>query len=358
MLSRRDALLGLSALALGAESASAQEPFYKGKTLTVLINYAPGGPSDIEGRLLAKHIVKHIDGHPNILIQNKDGAGGLVGTNFVGELGPRDGTMVGYFTASAWKYVIEPDKYAVDFGSFEFIGYQPSGAVHYIRKDTPPGLKSPSDLLGVKQVIVGGLSADSAKDLLLRLTLDMLGVPFKYVTGFRSSVAARLAVQRGEVNLHSESTPGYLAVVATTLVKDGTVIPLYYDPYYEGDQLRIPQGMEDSGIESFPAFYRRVKGVDPSGPLWEAYRANCATDGAMLRTIAMPPGSPAAAQAALRTALERLNKDAEYAADAMKAMQFVPQYVTGPDISARMRKAMKISPEVRTFVLNYMRGKK
>ena len=107
----RTAALVFCGLVLGASSAAAQEPFYKGKRLTLVINFAAGGPSDIEGRLLAKHIAKHIDGAPLILVQNKDGAGGLVGTNFLGEVGPRDGSMFGYFTGAAWKYVIEPESH-------------------------------------------------------------------------------------------------------------------------------------------------------------------------------------------------------------------------------------------------------
>src|SRR5499427_1505409 len=108
------------AVAAFLSPAAAQEPFYKGKQLTLLINFAPGGPSDIEGRLLAKHIAKHIDGQPSILITNKDGAGGLVGTNYLGEVGPRDGSMAGFFTGAAWKYVTEPESNRVDLKSFEF----------------------------------------------------------------------------------------------------------------------------------------------------------------------------------------------------------------------------------------------
>ena len=193
-----------AACAIGMSTAVAQEPFYKGKRLTLLINFAAGGPTDIEGRLLAKHIVKHIDGQPQIIVQNRDGAGGLVGTNYVGEVGPRDGSMFGYFTGAAWKYVMEPEKHTVDFRTFEFVGYQPGSAVYYVRSDTPPGLKNAADILKAQGVVAGGLAVESSKDLLIRLTLDMLGVPHKYITGFRSSVNARLAVQRGEIHLHSE----------------------------------------------------------------------------------------------------------------------------------------------------------
>jgi tripartite-type tricarboxylate transporter receptor subunit TctC len=342
---------------LTATSASAQDPFYKGKRLTLLINFAAGGPTDIEGRLLAKHIAKHIDGHPQIIVQNRDGAGGLVGTNYVGEVGPRDGSMFGYFTGAAWKYVMEPEKHAVDFRTFEFIGYQPGTAVYYIRSDTPPGLKTAADILKAQGVVAGGLAVESSKDLLMRTTLDMLGVPYKYVTGFRSSVNARLAVQRGEIHLHSESTPGYFSVVEPSMVKTGMVVALYYDPYYDGVRFTVPPAMEGSTVLPFQEFYRKVRGGEPSGPLWDAYRTNLQVDSAMLRTVAMPPTSPPAAQAALRTALARLNEDKEYAAETMKAMQFVPHYETGADINERVRHALTVPPEIRTFVNNYMRGK-
>ena len=78
-----------AALALGITAARAEEPFYQGKRLTLLINFAPGGPTDVEGRLLAKHIIKHIAGNPLIVVQNKDGASGMVGAAYLGEVGDR-----------------------------------------------------------------------------------------------------------------------------------------------------------------------------------------------------------------------------------------------------------------------------
>jgi tripartite-type tricarboxylate transporter receptor subunit TctC len=76
----------------------------------------------------------------------------------------------------------------------------------------------------------------------------------------------------------------------------------------------------------------------------------------MLRLIAMPPGSPPAAVDALRAALARLNNDKDYAEEAMKIIQFVPQYETGPDINARIRKRIEVKPEVRRFVADYIRS--
>src|SRR5712691_8521670 len=79
------------------------EPFYKGKRLTLLINFAAGGPTDVEGRVFAKHLAKHIGAQ--IIVQNMDGAGGVVGAAYLGEVAPKDGTVAGYLSGTSWIYV-------------------------------------------------------------------------------------------------------------------------------------------------------------------------------------------------------------------------------------------------------------
>ena len=347
--------VGCAVFAAGPGSA-ADDPFYKGKRLNLMINFAPGGPTDIEGRLLAKHLVKHIDGHPSILVQNKDGAGGLVGTNYIGEIAPRDGTMLAYLTSPAWRSVVDPEVYRVDFKTFEFIGLQPSNAVYYVRADLPPGMQRDTDLMKAQGLVAAGLAADTSKDLLLRLTLDMLGVPYRYVTGYRSSNAARLAVQRGEASMHSESLPGYFAMVEPNLVKNGEVTPTWYDPSYDGRAFSVPKVMAGASILPFPDFYRKVKGGTPPGILWDVYRANLAVDQSMLRAVVLPPGSPPAAVEALRAAIARLNDDPDYAEEAIKTMQFAPRYETGADLNMRVRNALVVAPGIKSFVADYLKS--
>ena len=353
----RAALFGIGiCAALAATPAHAQDdPFYKGKRLTLLVNFAAGGPADIEGRLFAKHFGKHVDGNPNIIVQNRDGAGGLVGTNYLGELGPRDGTMAGYLTAAAWNYVIDPGSYRIDFSTYEFVAYQPVNVVYYMRADTPPGIKDGTGIMKATGLVAGGLAADSSKDLLIRLTLDMLGVPYKYVTGFRSSAPARLALQRGEINFFSESSPSYFGVVEPSIIKSGEAIAVWYDPIYDGNSFARFKQAESQGVPGFPEFHRKAKGAAPSGRLWDIYRTNLAVDSAMLRTVVLPPGSPPAAVDALRRAIERLNGDAEFAQEAQKSLQFVPHYTTGGDLNARVRRTLVVRPEIREFVTDYIK---
>ena len=357
MFSVRTALIAICAAGVVAVSAAhAEDPFYKGKRLTLMINFAPGGPTDIEGRLLAKHLAKHIDGQPLIIVQNKDGAGGLVGTNYLGEVAPKDGTMAGFLTSPAWRSVVDPEVYRVDFKTYEFIGFQPSNAVYYVRSDLPPGMKQGTDIMKAQGLVAGGLAVDTSKDLLIRLTLDMLAIPYKYITGFRSSNAARLALERGEISLHSESTPGYFGAVEPNLVKGGEAIPTWYDPSFNGEKFSVPKVMEGTGIPPFQEFYQKVKGGVPSGILWDVYRTNLAVDQAMLRALVMPPGTPQAAVDALRAAVVGLNADKDYAEEAFRIMQFVPQYETSADLNTRVRKTLVVKPEIKTFVNDYLKS--
>ena len=112
-------------MAMLASSAFADNSYYKGKRVTVLINFTAGGPTDIEGRLFAKHLADHIESRPQVIVQNMDGAGGMIGAGYLGEVAPKDGTMVGYFTGTAWRYANDPERFRTDFRTYDFLAYQP-----------------------------------------------------------------------------------------------------------------------------------------------------------------------------------------------------------------------------------------
>ena len=108
--------------------------------------------------------MKHIEGHPAIIVQNMDGAA-AVGAGYLGEIAPKDGTTLGYFTGSAWRYASNPERFRVDFRSYEFVAYQPGTSVAYIRTDVPPGIKQATDIVKATGVVAGGLGAENSKDL-------------------------------------------------------------------------------------------------------------------------------------------------------------------------------------------------
>ncbi len=348
------AAIGVCAAAIAASSAPAQEPFYKGKRLTLLVNFDAGSATDIDARVFARHFVKHIDGASQLLIQNMPGGGGANGTMYLGEVAPKDGTMVGFLTATAWNFAAEPERFRVDFKTYEHVGYTGGTAVYYMRKDVPPGIAKPTDIVKAKGLVSGGVNARTGRDISIRLTLDILGVPFRHVTGYGSGERARLALQRQEIHLYADTTPGYRGAVEGTLVKDGTVLPLWYDPMWNGKAFGKSKQVDGLPIKAFHEVYQEIFGKMPSGPHWEAYLALITLNGAMQRILSLPPGAPPGAVAALRAALERLNNDKEYHADALKTLGFIPEYDAGTHVAPQIRAALTVRPEIRTFVADYV----
>lgn len=341
----------LIAVTAFAGSANADE-FYKGKRLTVMINYGVGGPSDVEGRVFARHIGRLIDGHPNIVVQNIEGAGGLTGATWLGEVAPKDGSVLGHLTGVAWRYANNPERFRVNLLSYQFLGYQGATNIYYVRTDVEPGIATPADLLKAKGLVSGGLAPDSSKDLSIRLGLQMLGIEHKHVTSYRSSAHARLAMQQKEINFFAESPPSYRSLVHPDLVKRGVVLPVWHDP--AGEDLAVSPEVADLGIPPFHEYFRSVKGRMPSGELWDAYNTVRLVGGGMLRVLALPPGSPAAATEALNVALARMDKDQTYIDDVTKVLGFVPQYVIGPNINQQVRRALTVSPQMRAFMADYI----
>jgi tripartite-type tricarboxylate transporter receptor subunit TctC len=341
-------------LACTATHALAQEPFYKGKQLTLLVNFGAGSATDIDARIFARHFIKHVEGAPQLIIQNMPGGGGANGTMYLGEVAPKDGSMLGFITATAWNFAAEPERFRVDFKTYAHVGYTGGTAVYYMRKDVPPGINVPNDIVKAQGLISGGVNARTGRDISIRLTLDILGVPFRHVTGYGSGERARLALQRKEIHLYADTTPGYRGAVEGTLVKEGTVIPLWYDPQWNGKTFGKSKQVEGLPIKAFHEVYRDINGKMPSGRLWETYLALITLNGTMQRILSMPPGAPPAAVAALQAALDRLKHDREFHAEATKTLGFVPEYYAGADAASQINNALNVSPEVRKFVPEYI----
>ena len=345
--------LAAAATVLAASGASAAD-FFEGKTLTVVINYPPGGSSDIEGRLVARHLGPQIPGKPTVVVQNMGGAGGLIGANWLGEVAKPDGLTLGYFTATPVKAALGDPALRVDPKKFAFVASAPGMQVTFIRSDTPPGIKQPADIMKAKDFWIGGFTPDSLKDVLERLQLDLLGVPYKYVSAYTGSAEARLALQRNEIQFFSEGVATYRASIEPELVKTGQVTTLWYDPLDDGQTMRKPPDAE--GIEALPfdQFLKQQKGAIPSGQLWDAYRLINQLGTTFLRIMVMPPNTPKEAVTAIRAGLVNLARDQTFRDDAMKTLQTVSQFDTQDNTEKLFQAAISPDPKLRDFIRAYI----
>lgn len=334
-------------------AAAVEKPFYQGKTLNFVINFAAGGPTDIEGRIVARHLAKHIPGQPNIVPQNMPGAGGVTGMNFLGEVAKPDGQTMGYFTGPYNHLMMRTPTLRVDLGKLPYIASVYGVTVCYIRSNVPPGIKKPTDIVKAERFRAGGLSFDSNKDLRFRLAFDILGLKYDYVTGYNSSSEARLAVQRNEIQYHDESIPGYRGAVEPQMVKTGIVTPIYYHDVFSPDGV-LRSSPDFPELSSFTQVYTQIFGKPPSGIKYEALRAANIASGNMSRVALLSPGSPPDAVVALRQAFAALSKDEEFIAEAKKGMRFHPRFETGEEGERLRQKILQVPAELVDFVRQFI----
>ena len=160
-----------------AVPGSAQAQFYKGKTITMIVNYPAGGPTDLEGRIVALHLPAHIPGNPTIVVKNVGGAGGLIGSNQLGEAAP-NGESIGFFTLDVPGQLVANSALKTHYSDFVLIAgrREPAGGLHPQGYAARPQRRHRLD----EDTGVQGALAQRAEHQQLNqvLALDLLGVKY------------------------------------------------------------------------------------------------------------------------------------------------------------------------------------
>ena len=334
-----------------APALSQTSDFYRGKTVSLVVNYTSGGPTDTEARLLARHLPRHIPGAPAIVVRNMGGAGGMIGVNWLGQVAPADGLTVGYMTGIVGASAHETPALKVDTTKFPFVSGVEGISVYYARADL--GVSKPADLLTKKYFWMGGLTPDNDKDLRLRAGLDLLGIPYRYISGYPGAAEARLALERDEIQFTAESMPTYRVSIEPSMVKTGQAVTIWYDTQAAASGAPHPDAQ---GIDALPfeSFYRQVKGEPPDSDLWRMQILLKEIGGTFQRTINFPPGAPPEAVDIWRKAIVAVEKDADYRADAEKTIKYVPRFLTGPKIEKLFFDSMRVDPKLKAFIQDYI----
>ncbi len=346
-------VLAFAAIALPGGGANAQ--FYEGKRITVVINYGAGGPTDVEGRLIARHLAKHIPGKPRLIVKNRPGAGGIVGSNFMGQVAKPDGLTVAIFTPPIISQVLEDPGLKIDFSKFIWLAGVGQPQICYMRKDAAPGISSVADILKAKTFKAAGMRNTSSHDIRLRLSLDLLGAKYKYVTGYRGLAKVSAGVLQNETQYSCGSVPNYRSMVEPNLINPGLAITMwYYSPTdAQGNEVRFA---DLAGIPTFLDVYKKLRGGTPSGIKYTALTMvnNLATF--MLRGSFVPAGTPKAAVDALRAAWRALPGDQEFVAEYRKAFKAEPKILQSDVAQAHVARVRSIDPKVVEFLKTFIKG--
>jgi tripartite-type tricarboxylate transporter receptor subunit TctC len=206
------ALLTLFATAATAQAQTAAE-FYRGKTVNIYIGVGVGGEYDIQARLVARHIGKHIPGNPTVVPQNMTGAGGLRMINYLYNVAAKDGTNIGMI-ANAFPAMQAVGIQGVQFDAaqMQWLGTIAPG-VETMAVWHTAGVKSIDDAR--KKEVVAGASARGAITYIYPAMMnEFLGTKFKIVTGYPGGNQINLAIERGEVEARNNTWSSWKATKA------------------------------------------------------------------------------------------------------------------------------------------------
>ena len=202
----RLAALGVAALVtLGVAPGLAlpAEPF-AGKTVSVIVGFGPGGGYDMWGRLIARHIGRHLPGKPSVIAQNMPGAGSYVAASHIYNAAPKDGTVFGIIARDAALGPLSGAPGArFDATKLSWLG-TPATETNICMAFHTAQVKSVKDLYE-KQLIVGDTGPGTGTRQFPQVLSVILGMKFKIVSGFKSSADVFLAMERGEVDGFCES---------------------------------------------------------------------------------------------------------------------------------------------------------
>jgi tripartite-type tricarboxylate transporter receptor subunit TctC len=300
MIRTRLPILVAAAMTTAMTAAHAENvaDFYRGKTVNVLIGVGVGGEYDLQARLVARHIGKHIPGNPNVVAQNMTGAGGLKMANYLASVAAQDGTTIGMVANSfPGLQVVGLKGMQFDTRKFHWLGTI-AQTVETMAVWHTTGVKSIDDVK--TRETVAGASGKGAITYTLPTVMNMvLGTKFKVVTGYQGGNRINLAMERGEVEARNNTWSSWKATKKAWLDEKKIVI--------------IAQAGPKAADLAAPSVEELVKTPE------DRQLVELIVSGTQMgRPLATTPGTPPERVAALRAAFAATMKDPEFLTDAKK----------------------------------------
>jgi tripartite-type tricarboxylate transporter receptor subunit TctC len=311
--------LGMITALVAAAPVAAQTPTLAGKNVTMLIGFGPGGGYDSWGRVVARHIGRHLPGNPNVVPQNMPGGGSYNAANHIYTIAPKDGTVLGIIARDA---ALGPLTGAAgarfDPLKISWIG-TPTTETNVCIAMQKAKVKTIKDLYA-SELIIGNTGVGTGTYSYPRALNGMLGTKFKLISGFPSSSDVFLAMERGEVDGICESLdsvvgrrPDWIAGKKVNVLLQGGTMP---NPVL-GDVPFVVDLARNADEKQAIEFLYAGQGIG--------------------RPFVAPPDLPADRLKLLRDAFNATMKDAEFIAD-VKKQKFDVEPEDGEHLAALIRK--------------------
>jgi tripartite-type tricarboxylate transporter receptor subunit TctC len=326
MLSRLGALgplLTLWVVAMGTP-APAQDTL-AGKTVTIYVGFGPGGGYDLYGRVFARHLGKHLPGHPTVVVSNMPGAASIRAANYVYNVAPKDGTALGIVAQSiAEEQLLGTAGISYDVSRLAWIGrFAANVEVAYVWHQAP--VKTVGDLKTTEATFAGTGPASSVYPRLLNA---MAAMKWKVIAGYNTTSAAHLAMQRGEVDGATSSLNTLKTTQRDWLDQSLIRLLVAFAPTRRSDFADVPAVVE--------------LGATPEDKAVLGFYAN---SGAVGRSVIAPPGLGAERIVLLRAAFDATMKDKEFLSEIETTkLEFEP--MAGAELQALVEASTKVTSAV------------
>jgi tripartite-type tricarboxylate transporter receptor subunit TctC len=334
-------LLAFCILAGTPARAETVADFYKGKQINLVIGYGPGGGYDVYGRLLGRHLGKHVPGNPTVVVQNMPGAGSLRAVNFLYTVAPKDGTTIAHFARNMPLLGMLGGNPNVQFDAarFTWLGssssFEDDAYVLLVRADAPAKSIQDAVKAGGEPLVLGGTAEGATGADVPVILRDTIGLNVKQVVGYPDSAAIFLAIERGEVHGRTVDLSSIRSIKPDWLKPDsGYRVLTQFARATRHPQLRdVPTAREMAKNETARALIELTE---------LPYKLS--------RPFAAPPGVPADRAKALQDAFMATLKDPQYVEEAKRAGVDVSP-VSGADV-LRALKQIESAPPAQ---LDYLR---
>lgn len=332
MSAKRFVSIGLC-LALGLVfigPASAQEAFFKGKTIRIIVGFAAGGGYDVYARTIGRHMGKHIPGNPVIVVDNLAGAGGLILANQLYRAAKPDGLTIGHFIGGLFiQQVLGKPGIEFDARKFEYIGV-PTQDHYATGLSRESGITSVEQWLALKTPIkFGGIAPGTATSDIPRLLAATLGLPIQVIDGYKGTSQIRLAFNSGEVHGLNNGWESTRSTWKNEVKSGKLVMLLQHFPTRHPELSHVPLDIEFAKTEQARKLLK--VGAHSLGPT--------------ARPFVLPPGTPKDRVQTLRRAFMATMKDPEFLAETQKVnLDITP--ADGAELEANVKEIFNLEPEL------------
>ena len=271
-------------------STSLRAVDFSGETIEWIIPFKEGGGSDKWSRFYAPLLSEALPGNPSVVVKNMPGAGSTKGANWFASRAKPDGlTILGTSGSTQFPFLLGDRRVKFDYADWHVVLASATGGVAYLPADLAKRWKEdPQEVIDNVQFIYGSQGA-TRLDLVPLLAWEMLGMKVEPIFGIKGRGAGRLMFERGEVNIDYQTSSGFLGKVMP-LVEEGKAVPIMTWGALDDDG-NIVRDPTFPDIPTFKEVYTQVKGEEPSGDAWDAWKAFFVAGFPAQKMVFLPKGT-------------------------------------------------------------------